>query len=108
MTQMKSCTVKLLNKTYEIKCPEGEEPNLLLAVQKLNNQIMINKKKSKQLDNFQTLLLAALDISHELILCKNKQAHQQHQVTQFINSLENKINKMVGGSEMTEHLPDLD
>ncbi|OEH46634.1 hypothetical protein lpari_02421 [Legionella parisiensis] len=44
MTQMKSCTVKLLNKTYEIKCPEGEEPNLLLAVQKLNNQIMINKK----------------------------------------------------------------
>ncbi len=108
MTQMKSCTVKLLNKTYEIKCPEGEEPNLLLAVQKLNNQIMINKKKSKQLDDFQTLLLAALDISHELILCKNKQAHQQHQVTQFINSLENKINKMVGGSEMVDRIPDLD
>ncbi|QMT61821.1 cell division protein ZapA [Legionella sp. PC997] len=107
MTQMKSCTVKLLNKTYEIKCPEGEEPNLLLAVQKLNNQIGINKKKAKQLDEFQILLLAALDISHELILCKNKQAHQQHQVTQFINSLENKINKMVGG-EMVERLSELD
>ncbi|MCW8399173.1 cell division protein ZapA [Legionella sp. PATHC038] len=107
MTQMKSCTVKLLNKTYEIKCPEGEEPNLLLAVQKLNHQIMMNKKKSKQLDNFQALLLAALDISHELILCKNKQAQQQHQVTQFINSLENKINKMVGG-EMIERIPEMD
>lgn len=106
MTQMKLCTIKLLNKTFEIKCPEGEEHNLLLAVQKLNNQVHINKKKAKQLDNFQTLLLAALDISHELVLCKNKQSHQQHQVTQFINSLENKINKIVGGD--MERIPETD
>jgi cell division protein ZapA len=107
MTQMKSCTIKLLNKTYEIKCPEGEEQNLMLAVQKLNNQINTNKKKGKILDDFQSLLLAALDISHELVLCKNKHAHQQYQVTQFINSLENKINKMVGG-EIMDCVPDLD
>ncbi|MGL5741850.1 MAG: cell division protein ZapA [Legionella sp.] len=106
MTQMKSCTIKLFNQTYEIKCPEGEEANLLLAVQKLNNQILTNKKKSKQLDNFHTLLLAALDISHELVLCKNRQVHQQHQVTQFINSLENKINKMVSGD--MERIPETD
>lgn len=106
MTQMKSCTIKLLNVSYEIKCPEGEEANLQLAVQKLNNQVLLNKKKSKQLDNFQTLLLAALDISHELIICKNKQAHQQNQVAQFINSLENKINKMVSGE--LERIPEMD
>ncbi|MBI2785561.1 MAG: cell division protein ZapA [Legionella longbeachae] len=106
MNQMKLCTIKLLNNIYEIKCPESEEANLLLAAQKLNNQISINKSKSKQLDNFQALLLAALDISHELVLCKNKHAHQQHQVTQFINSLENKINKMVGG-EM-ERFPEME
>lgn len=97
MTQMKSCTIKLLNKSYEIKCPEGEEANLLLAAQKLNTQIMTNKKKAKQLDDFHVLLLAALDISHELVLCKTQQAQQHHQVTQFISSLETKINKMVHG-----------
>jgi cell division protein ZapA len=102
MTQMKTCTIKLLEKSYEIKCPEGEEANLLLAAQKLNNQIMINKKKAKHLDNFHTLLLSALDISHELVLCKSQQAQQHHQVTQFISSLESKINKMVNGE--VEHV----
>lgn len=105
MTHIKTCSIKLLNTTYEIKCPEGEEANLHLAVQKLNNQILVNKKKSKQLDNLHVLLLAALDISHELILCKNKQAYQQHQVSQFITSLENKINKMVDG-ELLEGILD--
>lgn len=106
MSQMKSCTIKLLNTAYEVKCPEHEEANLLLAAQKLNNQILINKKKSRSLDNFQALLLAALDISHELVLCKNKQVQQQNQVSQFINSLENKINKMVSGD--LGPIPELD
>lgn len=106
MTQTKSCSIKLLNKSYEIKCPEGEEANLVLAAQKLNNQIMLNKKKAKQLDDFHTLLLAALDISHELVMCKSEQAQQHHQVTQFITSLEHKINKMVNGE--IERAPEMD
>lgn len=97
MTSNAACKVKLLNKVYEIKCPEGEEANLLLAAKKLNDVITLNKGKFKQLDNFQTLLLAALDISHELVICKNEQEHQRHQVTQFISSLETKINNVVGG-----------
>ena len=97
MTQIKSCSIKILNKNYEIKCPEGEEYNLLLAEEKLNQHIAINKAKNKQMDDFHSLLLAALDISHELVLCKNKQASQQHQVTQLISFLENKINEMMSG-----------
>ena len=97
MTNVKSCKVKILNKSYEIKCPDGEEANLLLAAQKLSEKLHLNKDKSRKLDDYKILLLAALDISHELILCKNDQEHQRFQVTQFITSLENKINKTVGG-----------
>ncbi|KGP62980.1 cell division protein ZapA [Legionella norrlandica] len=99
MTNSKSCKIKLLNKIYEIKCPDGEEVNLMLAAEKLHEKMQNNKSKFKHLDNFQTLLLAALDISHELIVCKNEQELQRLQVTQFISSLENKINKAVVGSE---------
>lgn len=94
---IKTCKIKLLNKTYEIKCPEQEESNLLLAAKKLNEQMQQNSDKNKNLDSFQTLLLAALDVSRELILCKNEQAHQRLQVAEFISSLETKINKVVGG-----------
>lgn len=97
MTNIKTCTIKILNKPYQIRCPESEESNLLLAAAKLNKKITQNKSKFKSLDNFQTLLLAALDVSHELIISKNEQEQQRHQVTQFITSLESKINKTVGG-----------
>ena len=94
---IKTCTIKLLNKSYQIKCPESEEANLLLAAAKLNEKIASTKGKFKRLDNFQTLLLAALDVGHELIISKNEQEHQRYQVNQFITSLESKINKTVGG-----------
>ena len=97
MTNIKTCSITLLNKSYEIKCPEGEEANLLLAAKRLDEKMRHNKDKFKQLDNFHTLLLAALDVSHELIVCKNEQQQQRHQVTQFISSLESKINKTVSG-----------
>lgn len=106
MTNIKSCKVKLLNKSYEIKCPEGEEANLLLAAEKLNEKMLLNKTKFKKLDDFHALLLAALDIGHELIICKNEQEHQRLKVTQFITTLEHKINKTVGGE--ADNLPQTD
>ncbi|MFA5960662.1 MAG: cell division protein ZapA [Tatlockia sp.] len=98
MSNSKTCSVKLLNKTYEIKCPEKETVNLQQAAEKLNEQLIQTKKKFKHLDAFQTLLLAALHVSHELITCQHQQKQQQEQVTQFINSLENKIHQVVHGS----------
>ncbi|STX40337.1 Cell division protein ZapA [Legionella donaldsonii] len=98
MTTSKSCSIKLMNKSYEIKCPDNEVENLQQAADKLNERIIHNKKKFKQLDDFQTLLLAALHVSHELISCQRQQEQQRLQVTQFINSLENKIHQVVHGN----------
>lgn len=98
MTVTKSCSIKLLNKTYEIKCPEGEAKNLQQAAEKLNEQLLKNKSKFKQLDEFHSLLLAALNISHELITCQKQQEHQRQQVARFISTLENKIHQVVHGS----------
>ncbi|CAM2846812.1 cell division protein ZapA [Legionella worsleiensis] len=106
MTHIKTCKVKILNKSYDIKCPEGEEANLLLAAEKIDEHMQRNKNKFRTLDNFHNLLLAALDIGHELILCKTEQEQQRQKVTQFITSLENKINKTVGGE--ADNLPHTD
>ncbi len=90
---MKTCTLKILSKSYQIKCPEHEEQNLLLAAEKLNEKILENKEKCKSLDNFHTLLLAALDISRESVLCEIDKEQQRNQVNQFISSLEHNLNK---------------
>jgi len=101
MTHVKHCKIKILNKFYEIKCPEGEEMNLLLAADKLNTCMLLNKSKFKKQDDFNLLLLAALELGHELIACKNEQELHRQQVTRFISSMETKINKTVVGDADT-------
>lgn len=95
----KSCTINLLNKSFEIKCEESEKDYLLLAAKKLNDQMLEQKNKYKHLDQYQILMLAALNISHDLVKRQGDQEKQRLQVNQFISSLEDKINKVVAGGE---------
>lgn len=94
MTKPKFHTVRLLNRSFDIKCPEGEQDNLHLAAQKLNDLFIQKKTEFSKLDDFQALFLAALHISHELVSCQSQQNEHRQQLTQFISNLENKINQV--------------
>ncbi len=91
MTTTQFCTIRIQNKSYKIKCPEAEMENLQLAAEKLTCQLLKTKNLSKKMDDYQDLLMAALHVSHELILCENQQAQQREQLAQFINTLENAV-----------------
>lgn len=91
MTKIKSYTIHLLNKPYTVKCPEHEADHLKQAAIKLNEHMQACKKQFKHLDEFQSLLLAALNISNECLTEKNQQDERQSQLTQLIHSLESKI-----------------
>lgn len=102
MTKTITCSIRLLNKSYDIKCPKNEAEHLQQAAQQLNKQVYEKKNKFNQLDDYEALLLAALHISHELIICQTQQDYQKKQLTQFISSLENKINKATCEELITE------
>lgn len=102
MTSSTPCPIKLMDKTYTIKCPDQEAERLQLAAEKLNEHMVLNKQKFNNLDEFQNLLLAALHVSHELVSCQMQQAHQLDKVTQFIHSLEHKINNTVNGDPASD------
>jgi len=91
----KHCTITLLEHSFDIKCPEGEEGNLQLAAEKINHLMRQKKVKSNNINDFQALMLAALTVSHELIRCQEEAEEQRIQFNQFIASLEQKINKAV-------------
>lgn len=91
-----------MNKSYEIKCPDNEADNLQLAANKLNEQLANNKNKFKQLDEFQILLLAALNISHELVTSLQLQEEKQEKMNSFIRSLETRIDQAMHGNFIQE------
>lgn len=94
MTKKKSCSIRLLNRSYELQGPEDEMENLQQAALKLNAQLLEEKRKFKQLDEYQILMLAALHISRKLNMCQAQQEQQRHQLAQFISTLENKISQV--------------
>ena len=88
MTVVTSCSVNLLSKTYEIKCPEAEIASLKEASVKLNGLLRENKQKFPHLTEFQLMLLGALTYSHELLACEKQQEIEREHVTQFVELLE--------------------
>lgn len=88
-TVSKCCPIKLLDKTYDIKCPEPEIENLKQAAVNLNKHLMLNKKNFKQLDDFHNAILSALHMSHALLVCQKQQKNQRDNVKSFMKSLEN-------------------
>ena len=91
MNNANQCTIQLMNKSYKIKCPPEEMENLQQAAKRLNATISQKKSQFKTLDSQQILLLAALHLSHELVNQEQKQHQQREQLSQFIHSLEHKL-----------------
>ena len=106
MTTSQLCTIRLLNRSYEFKCPAHAVESFQLAAARLNAALLDQKKTAKNHDEFQTLLLAAMHLAHELVTSEQQQESQRQQMTQFISSLEGKINQVVRG--YPEHEPQTD
>ena len=87
MTNTTFCTIQIQNKSYKIKCPDEEMDNLHLAAQKLNDTLVKKKNKFKRLDEYQALLLAALHLTHELVVNQRQHTQQRQEFTQFLKTL---------------------
>ncbi len=92
MTNLIPTTIQLLKKSFTIKCPPVEKENLGLAAEKLNQHLLQKKAQFKHLDEYNLLLLAALQVSHELIVDSQKHFEKNQQLSELISLLESKIN----------------
>ncbi|MBA4695871.1 MAG: cell division protein ZapA [Legionella sp.] len=91
MTISNACSIVkliILNQPYEIKCPDSEIQHLEKAADILNAHALKTKQKFKHLDNFQTLLLAALNVGHDLVLCRQQHDEQRKKIAEFMTVLE--------------------
>ena len=87
-------TVELLGKEQQFACPKGQEDALIAAAKHLNDLVDQMKQRSAVRNDQKALLMAALNISHELLEAKNQQISAEHQQDLLIDKL-------------TQHLGDL-
>ncbi len=67
-------TINLLGREFRVACPEGEEKQLLAAVDYLNRRMKELRDTGKVVGNERIAMMAALNLSHELLARKPAEA----------------------------------
>ena len=86
----RTVTVKLLDKEYTISCPDGAEAELLASADHLDSKMREIKSSSKIVGLERIAVMAALNVSHELI---KSRAQTQQNIEMQLKRLGNKIDR---------------
>ncbi len=67
MSQPNTVTVKILDKDYQVACPEEQESQLLVSAKYLDKQMRGIRETGKVIGLERIAVMAALNISYELL-----------------------------------------
>jgi cell division protein ZapA len=65
--EQKALTINVMGREFRVACPEGEEKQLLASVDFLNRRLRDVKDTGKVVGNDRIAMMAALNITHELL-----------------------------------------
>lgn len=88
---MANVEISILGQQYKIACPDGEEQTLQNTVEQFNDKLKSIKNNSRALRNEQLIVMAALNICHELNAEKAKNQKQAEQLNERIQKLQQSI-----------------
>ena len=93
--------VQILDKEYMVACPENERDGLRASVDHLNLKMREIRDHGKVIGTDRTAVMAALNISHELIQTKAREPQHSPVIGARIRALQDKIDAAL---EQNKHL----
>ena len=84
-------SIKILDRSYKIKCPPEGAKELLESAQHVDNQMRKLRQSGGNKNTDQIAVVTALNICHELILLKNQKSQSIDEMHRRIQELQNKI-----------------
>lgn len=94
-------SIKILDKTFLIGCPDGAEAELFASADYLNQKMAEIKDTGRVLGMEKVAIMAALNISHELL--KSREA-QRSDVESRIQKLGEKIDRSLASMQHAEDI----
>ena len=83
MSKLRTVSVNILDKEYQVACPPEQEAELIVSASYLDKQMRSIRESGKVIGLERIAVMAALNISHELL-----QASEQEQVGDGDGSLD--------------------
>lgn len=88
----KSISIKLLGKEFQVACPDGQEDTLFKTAEYLNSQMQGISNNSKIVSVDKIAIMAALNITTELLVLKAAHDEMAISLNQKLIELNNKLN----------------
>jgi cell division protein ZapA len=101
MTRTVPIIIHILDKEYRIACPEDERDALLASVAYLNRKIKEIRDSGRVVGADRIAVMAALNITHELLQQDSRKNERTQSVTARIRVLQDKLDSALSeGSQM--------
>lgn len=91
--------VSIMDRTYHIKCPQEEASQLYESAQYLNTEMKKISESSQSCNVERLAIVAALNITHELMSYKNQRNTYVDVMHEQIKSLQQRIQKFLSTKE---------
>lgn len=83
--------ITLMGRSYSIACPAGQEQALTLVARNIEQQLTQLKSRTNSLSREDLLVMAALNIGHELLTEKQKNQEYMEQMDDRIRLLQSTL-----------------
>ena len=95
-------TVMILDKEYRISCKPDERDSLLESAHTLDQRMREVRQAGRVIGTERIAVMVALNVVHELLDLKNTKADGTQEITQRIQSLQEKIEVALNTSNQLE------
>lgn len=101
MSDQIPCTVTILDKEYRVSCGENEKKGLIESARYLDEKMKSLKSEIGVVGADRLAVIAALNITHEMLQSQNTADHLNHNIKDRLAALGRKIESSLGrGDEL--------
>lgn len=93
MSTALTVTLNILDKEYRVSCPPEERSNLEQAARNLDTAMRDIRNSGKVIGVERIAVMAALNISHNMLTGTHKQDNQQGQIGELVSRLDQALSR---------------
>jgi len=95
-------TVSIVGKDYQVACPAGEEESLREAAHYLHKLMESIRASGRVVGLDRVAVMAALNVSNELLQSKNSRADSQAKVTAQVQKLSDRVADAISANKQMQ------
>ncbi|WP_292994129.1 cell division protein ZapA [Nitrosomonas sp.] len=95
----KPLNLDIMGREFCVTCPDEEREEIQLAAAYLDRKIQEIKAEGKVIDSDRIAIIAALSITHELLMLRNGTGFDMDEFRRRINSLKKKVDEVMVKTE---------